>query len=235
MRLQSVLKMLTFVVMLCCQSVLAQSDDVKFTSEIDKTLYTLGLALSKAASNFNLTDEELKLVEAGLKDGVKNLPPKVDYLEYFPKVSRLGQLRMEITRREQVTLGAAYMQQFCSRPGAIKTVSGMAFQPIVIGSGPLPTPTSTVKINVTGFRVDGSRIGNSESLSKPITLPVSKALPCWREALQMMKVGGSSDVVCPPELTYGKNNGPLDTKPGATIRFTLELLDIIDPNPKAPR
>jgi FKBP-type peptidyl-prolyl cis-trans isomerase len=41
-----------------------------------------------------------------------------------------------------------------------------------------------------------------------------------------MKVGGKSRFVCPPELAYGDRGAPPRIKPGATLVFEVELLDI---------
>jgi len=42
-----------------------------------------------------------------------------------------------------------------------------------------------------------------------------------------MKVGGRSRVTCPADLAYGdRGSGPL-IRPGATLVFEIELLDIV--------
>src|SRR5262249_36236101 len=56
----------------------ARGADVKLDTEDQKTLYALGLALSRNLGTFNLTPEELTTVEAGISDGLFSKEKKVD-------------------------------------------------------------------------------------------------------------------------------------------------------------
>ena len=44
-----------------------------------------------------------------------------------------------------------------------------------------------------------------------------------------MKVGGKSRLVCPSDIAYGDRGGPEKSgiKPGATLVFEVELLEIV--------
>jgi FKBP-type peptidyl-prolyl cis-trans isomerase len=48
-----------------------------------------------------------------------------------------------------------------------------------------------------------------------------------------MKKGGKAQLVCPSTLAYGDAGSPPKIKPGATLIFDVELLDI-GPGAKAP-
>ena len=45
--------------------------------------------------------------------------------------------------------------------------------------------------------------------------------------MQLIKVGGKSRLVCPSGIAYGDRGSPPVIKPGATLVFEVELLDIV--------
>ena len=56
----------------------------------DKTLYAIGVAISRNLAPFNLTPEEVKMVQLGLADGVAGGTPKVSLEEFGPKIQALA-------------------------------------------------------------------------------------------------------------------------------------------------
>jgi len=50
---------------------------------------------------------------------------------------------------------------------------------------------------------------------------------CWMEGMQQMKVGSKSKLVCPSSLAYRDKGLPPLIKPGATLVFEIELLEIV--------
>jgi len=56
---------------------------------------------------------------------------------------------------------------------------------------------------------------------------LSEMSKCWVEGIQQMKVGGKSKLICPSSLAYRDKGSPPLIKPGATLVFEVELLEII--------
>jgi len=61
----------------------------------------------------------------------------------------------------------------------------------------------------------------------PAVLGMNQVVPCWSEALQLMKPGGKARITCPSDLAYGDRGLPGRILPGATLRFEIELLEVV--------
>jgi FKBP-type peptidyl-prolyl cis-trans isomerase FkpA len=196
-------------------------------SDEQKTLYALGLALSQSLSTFGLTEQELESVKAGLTDGILKKEPKVDIQAYGQKVQELQRTRVAAVAATERKTGQAYVDKAATEKGATKTTSGLVISPIKAGSGPSPKATDRVKVHYQGTLTDGTVFDSSIVRKEPVTFALNGVIPCWTEALQLMKVGGKSKLVCPAELAYGDRGAPPRIKPGATLVFEVELLEIV--------
>jgi FKBP-type peptidyl-prolyl cis-trans isomerase FkpA len=110
--------------------------------------------------------------------------------------------------------------------GAVKTKSGLVYRSLKDGSGKAPTAASTVEVNYRGTLPDGKEFDSSYKRKQSIKFPLSGVIPCWTEGVQLMKVGGKAQLVCPPELAYGARGAGRDVPPNATLIFEVELLDV---------
>ena len=84
-----------------------------------------------------------------------------------------------------------------------------------------------MKVNYEGKLTDGTVFDSSVQRGEPVTFPLNKVIKCWTEAVQLMKVGGKSRLICPSDLAYGDRGAPPQIKPGATLVFEVELLGIV--------
>ncbi|MFM7624941.1 MAG: FKBP-type peptidyl-prolyl cis-trans isomerase, partial [Gammaproteobacteria bacterium] len=191
------------------------------------TLYTLGQLISRTLERFTLTPEELAMVQQGIEDGVLGRPPKVDLAAEAPKLHALQAARSEALAARGRQAGAAVLAGAASAPGTVRLPTGVLLQPLQPGDGPAPTATDHVRVHYEGTLPDGTVFDSSRARGEPATFPVRGVIACWTEALQAMRVGGRSRVVCPPELAYGERGAPPAIKPHATLVFDIELLAIV--------
>jgi FKBP-type peptidyl-prolyl cis-trans isomerase FkpA/FKBP-type peptidyl-prolyl cis-trans isomerase FklB len=196
-------------------------------TEEQKTLYALGLAISQNLGGFSLTEAELQWVLAGMADGTLGREKKVDLQAYTPKIRELQTARNAAAAETEKKAGQAFLAKAAAETGATKTASGLVIKTLTAGTGPSPKASDKVKVHYHGTLPDGSVFDSSVQRGQPATFPLNGVIRCWTEGVQLMKVGGKSRLVCPSDLAYGDRGAPPRIKPGATLVFEVELLEIV--------
>ena len=190
-------------------------------TEEQKTLYALGLNISKSIGPFNLTPAELELVKKGLSDGLAG-KPAVSMETYGPKLQPLYEARTKAA-------GAAFLAKAAAQPGAVKTASGLVYQDERAGAGPRrPRRPTRCRNNYRGTLIDGTEFDSSYKTNRPFPTLLTNVIPCWTEGVQKMKVGGKAKLTCPYNLAYG-DRGAQGIPGFATLVFEVELLSIDPP------
>ena len=211
----------------CSGCLLAPAVAQELATDEQKTMYTLGVAISQSLRDFGLTEAELELVKSGLSDGVLKRPLKADMQTYGPKLQQLAQARAAAAAETEKKASAAFIEKAAAEPGAKKTESGAIVNTVKEGTGAMPKAEDTVKVHYQGTLTDGTIFDSSVKRGEPATFPLANVIKCWTEGLQQMKVGGKSRLVCPADIAYGDRGSPPVIKPGATLVFEVELLDIV--------
>jgi FKBP-type peptidyl-prolyl cis-trans isomerase FkpA len=204
-------------------------------SEQDKPFYDLGVLLSRNLDSFALSEAEFSLVRQGFADGYHHKPQTATAESSAPRLQALQRERAAgISEREKLA-GEAYAAKAAQAPGARRTDSGLIFIPVSAGNGAGPSSADTVKVNYEGRLIDGTVFDSSKQHGgQPVTFRLNAVIPCWTEAVQLMKVGGRSRIVCPSSLAYAQRGAPPRIRPGATLEFDIELLAIVPAAPSAP-
>ena len=197
------------------------------TTEDQKTLYALGVAASQGLSAFTLTEAELEMVKAGMTDALLNKPLKAEIQPYMGKIQELQRARLSVVAAAEKKSGQAFLDKAAAEKGATKTPAGFVITTLKPGAGESPKATDKVKVHYQGTLTDGTVFDSSFQRGEPVTFPLNQVIRCWTEGMQMMKVGGKSRLVCPSDLAYGERGAPPRIKPGATLVFEVELLEIV--------
>jgi FKBP-type peptidyl-prolyl cis-trans isomerase FkpA len=193
----------------------------------DKTLYALGVAVSQGLGEFSLTEAELDFVRQGMSDGVLKRPLKVDMPTFGPKIQQMAQARTAAAAEKEKASGTAFIAKAAAEAGAKKTASGAIVKTLKEGSGPSPTSASTVKVHYHGTLPDGTVFDSSVKRGEPATFPLGGVIRCWTEGVAMMKVGEKARLTCPSNVAYGDRGSPPVIRPGATLVFEVDLLEIV--------
>lgn len=191
----------------------------------EKTIYALGLSVSRSLAQFDLSPAEIELVRKALADAVAG-KPAVDLNTWGPKIQPLAQARASKVAEREKTASTAYLDKAAAESGAVKTDSGLIYREVKAGTGESPKATDTVKVNYRGTLVNGTEFDSSYSRNQPAQFPLNGVIKCWTEGVQKMKVGGKAILVCPSDLAYGDQGRP-SIPGGAALIFEIELLEIV--------
>jgi len=195
-------------------------------SDNQKTLYALGLLVSRSLAVFNLSPPELEVVKQGITDANSGKKNEVELAAYYEKVQDLAKSRRKELGEKSAAANAEFLDRATKEKGGVKTPSGMVYQSLREGEGKSPAATDTVKVNYRGTLHDGREFDSSYKRGTPAEFKLDGVIKCWTEGLQKMKVGGKSKLVCPASLAYGDAGAGDLILPGATLAFEVELLEI---------
>jgi len=197
----------------------------------EKTLYAVGLVLSRSLRDFDMSPAELEVVRRAIADAYAG-KPAIDLEEWGPKIQALANLRGERILAREKEAGAAFLTKAAAGANAVRTDSGLVYVETTPGSGASPAATDRVKVQYRGTLINGTEFDSSYARNEPAEFALSGVIRCWTEGVQRMKVGGKARLVCPSDLAYG-DRGNDDIPGGAALVFDIELLDVVSPSPRA--
>lgn len=95
------------------------------------------------------------------------------------------------------------------------------------GTGSAPTLRDIVSVHYSGSLTDGTVFDSTEGRD-PATFPLNRLVPAWQVAIPFMGIGDTAEIAVPAEMGYGpRGAGPIPG--GATLFFTIELMDVMVP------
>jgi FKBP-type peptidyl-prolyl cis-trans isomerase len=121
---------------------------------------------------------------------------------------------------------AAFFPRNATREGVITTESGLQYEVLVEGDGEVPTEDDVVVAHCRKMYLNGEEFASSHNLNEPYVFTVRAAIPGWREALQMMKVGSIYRLYIPENLALGAGGRGWAIGPYASLIYEVELLEI---------
>lgn len=126
---------------------------------------------------------------------------------------------------DSIAAGDIFMAENAKKEGVVTLPSGLQYEIVRAGNGPIPTETDRVKVHYHGTLIDGTVFDSSVQRGEPATFGVNQVIPGWTEALKLMPVGSKWKLYIPYDLAYGSSNqGTI--KPFSNLIFDVELLGI---------
>ena len=132
--------------------------------------------------------------------------------------------------KEEV-LSTASQQEFLdkqlSRPGVIKTASGLVFETVKEGTGRSPKLTDKVRVLYKGRLADGTVFDSTDN-EGPIEFDVNRLVKGFTEGLLLMREGGEYRLFIPASLGYGERGAGGVIPANAALDFDVTLIEIVN-------
>ena len=199
----------------------------KYTDELDKVSYSLGLSIASNLISSGVTTinaeafiDGLNVVFSGKMPEI--MPDEANNIlqDYFDKLQ-------QAKGKEAKAEGEKFLAENKKKEGVVALPSGLQYKILTAGNGPKPKASDTVKCHYEGRLINGTVFDSSIRRNEPAEFPVSGVIAGWVEALQLMPVGSKWQLYIPSELAYGTHGAGQSIGPNQTLIFDVELLAII--------
>ena len=221
---KSQLQILIFCLFMFFSSLVIAQD---LTNRVDSVSYSLGLMLGNNIKKDGIKEVNQEIVAKAIEDVMQDdgdykitrQAAKIYYTNYMTA------LKKEKTKAARAD-GEAYLLKNATKKGVITTASGLQYEVMKKGDGPMPTAKDKVEVNYHGTLIDGTVFDSSVDRGKTISFPVMGVIKGWQEALQLMHVGDKLKLTIPQSLAYGKRGAGANIPPYSTLVFEVELFGI---------
>lgn len=225
-----VLTLSLFALSAAAQSDESGSDPVKLDNKDDSLSYFLGLMFGYDIQElpFNVNQELIRSGFMAALDGTTQYD-RDETTAHFRKLQQSIQQKeaekAQLASAENLEKGKMYLEKISTKEGVVTTESGLRYEVLTKGEGPMPSDTSSVTVHYEGTLIDGTVFDSSYDRGEPATFPLNRVISGWTEGVQLMPVGSIYRFYVPADLGYGpRETGPIPAN--SVLIFKIELLGI---------
>ena len=195
---------------------------MKYTDELDKVSYSLGLSIASNLISSGVTTinaeafiDGLNVVFSGKMPEI--MPDEANNIlqDYFDKLQ-------QAKGKEAKAEGEKFLAENKKKEGVVALPSGLQYKILTAGNGPKPKASDTVKCHYEGRLINGTVFDSSIRRNEPAEFPVSGVIAGWVEALQLMSEGAKWKLYIPSDLGYGARGAGEMIPPHSTLVFEVE-------------
>ena len=210
---------------------MAQNDkDPVLENQLDSISYFLGLTLGYDFQNLPF-DANADLVLGGIEAALNNTSAydrqqtQTVFRKLQQTMQQMEQEKAEASAMSQQEEGKLFLEKNGKREGVVTTASGLQYEVMEKGDGPMPAETSEVEVHYHGTLINGIIFDSSYERGESISFPLNGVIRGWTEGLQLMNVGSIYTFYIPPQLGYGgRATGKIPAN--SVLIFKVELLGI---------
>jgi len=208
----------------------AIQEDYRKADEKAQLSYAFGMAIG---SNFNLGEMGLEFdynaFAQGLKDMVEQEQTQFSEQEAMEIIETALQAATERRTEQNRLAEEEFLSANIIRPNVKVTSTGLQYEILKEAAGEKPEENSIVRVHYTGTFIDGKPFDSSSAEADGAYIPLDMVIPGWAEGLRLMSAGSHYRLFIPSNLAYGSDGIQGIIPPFSTLIFTVELLEIADP------
>jgi FKBP-type peptidyl-prolyl cis-trans isomerase len=199
---------------------------VALRTNADSLGYAFGVSLGQYMKSQGVKSINLAMLNKAINQCIQGQPTLIDINGANQVIGEVAQRKAKQVAAAEQQKGKQFLEQNKARSGVVETPSGLQYEILTKGTGPIPTKEDTVTTHYKGALLNGKEFDNSYTRGEPITMPVAGFISGWTEALTLMPVGSKWKLYIPSSIGYGDYGTGQDIPGGATLVFELELLGI---------
>lgn len=195
---------------------------------MDSISYSLGILMAQSIKNQGFEGLNTQELALGIDDVLQNKDLKIDVeaantmVQQFIQNQKMSQYETKIAEEK------AFFEENAQRSEVQTLPSGLQYEEIIEGTGPIPTLNDKVTVHYHGTLLDGTVFDSSVDRGTPATFGVGQVIAGWVEALQLMPTGAKWKLYIPYNLAYGERGAGPTIQPYSSLIFEVELIEIAE-------
>lgn len=193
---------------------------------MDSLSYSMGILVAQNLKQQGFDDLDGSSLAKGVEDVMKG-----NALQITPeKANQIAQQYLMEQKSKShagtIEAGKQFLAKNAQRTGVKTLASGLQYEVMKEGGGPIPKASDRVSVHYHGTLLDGTIFDSSVQRGTPAEFGVTQVIAGWVEALQLMPTGSKWKLFIPYDLAYGERAAGPTIKPFSTLIFEVELLGI---------
>lgn len=196
-------------------------------NKLDSASYALGIKIIQNLKQQGLDTVDINALALGMKDFSTKSTYKIKDSLLDMCIGGFQQEMMTAKSKVEKEKGLKFLEENKKRKEVTTLPSGLQYEVLKMSdSTTKPTIQSKVKCHYHGTLIDGTIFDSSVERGQPAEFPLANVIRGWQEGLQLMTIGSKFKFYIPSELGYGDRQAGPKIKPGSTLIFEVELLEV---------
>lgn len=193
---------------------------------MDKLSYAVGMSMASNLINSGLKDINVDSFVKAFTEVMSNTAPSMSPQEANQILQDYFSKAQDNMLSKNLEEGNSFLEENSKKENVTTLPSGLQYEVITEGDGPMPKATDSVKCHYHGTLLNGTVFDSSVDRGEPAVFGVNQVIKGWVEALQLMPVGSKWRLFVPSDLAYGEKGAGGSIEPYTTLIFEVELLGI---------